>query len=221
MNKKIEVITPMHKATDRDYLARMISNKIESMEVAKKYGFDYWDGERKYGYGGYRYIPGRWSNAAKLLIDRYRLNNKSKIIDIGCGKGYLLYEIKKLLPEIFIRGTDISQYALQHAHHDIKDYISIHSAEKKLQYENHFFDLALSTGVLHNLKIYDLESALKEIERLGKNKYLMVESFRNEKELFNLQCWALTAQAFFSEDEWKWIFHKFGYTGEYEFIFFE
>jgi hypothetical protein len=80
--------------------------------------------------------------------------------------------------------------------------------------------LALSTGVLHNLKIYDLESALKEIERVGKNKYLMVESFRNEKELFNLQCWALTCRSFFSLDQWLWLFKEFEYNGDYEFIYF-
>ena len=73
----------------------------------------------------------------------------------------------------------------------------------------------------HNLKINELELSLKEMERIGKNGYLVVESYRNERELFNLQCWALTCESFFEADEWEWIFSHFGYTGDYEFIFFE
>ena len=69
--------------------------------------------------------------------------------------------------------------------------------------------------------INKLKSALKEIERVGKNKYIAVESYRNENELFNLQCWALTCESFFSPEEWIWLFNEFDYTGDYEFIFFE
>ncbi|MCM8831809.1 MAG: SAM-dependent methyltransferase, partial [Candidatus Omnitrophica bacterium] len=79
----------------------------------------------------------------------------------------------------------------------------------------------VSITTLHNLHIYDLKKALQEIERVGKNKFIVVESYRNEKELFNLQCWALTCVAFFSVKEWKWLFKEFGYSGDYEFIFFE
>ena len=72
----------------------MNNQKVHCMKVAKKYEFDYWDGNRKYGYGGYKYIPGRWTSVAKKIIKRYKLNNKSKILDIGCGKAFLLHEMK-------------------------------------------------------------------------------------------------------------------------------
>ena len=49
----------------------------------------------------------------------------------------------------------------------------------------------------------------------------MVESYRSEQEQFNLQCWALTCESFFDVDEWIRLFDRFGYTGDYEFIFFE
>ena len=80
------------------------------MIESKKYAFNYWDGKRKYGYGGYKYIAGRWKKVAKNLIKKYKLNNNSKILDVGCGKGFLLYEIKKLLPSIEVKGFDISKY---------------------------------------------------------------------------------------------------------------
>jgi len=81
--------------------------------------------------------------------------------------------------------------------------------------------LVISLGTLHNLHIYELEVALSEIQRVGKYGYVMVESFRNELEMFNLECWALTAETIKDVDEWKWIFDRFGYAGDYEFIFFE
>ena len=105
--------TPFHKKTKRDYLGRMIDNKIHCMEKARKFEKDYWDGPRRYGYGGYKYIQGLATPIAKKLIKKYKLNNKSKILDVGCGKGYLLYEIKKLLPKIKVKGFDISRYGLK------------------------------------------------------------------------------------------------------------
>ena len=93
------------------------------MQIASKYGFEYWDGNRKYGYGGYRYIPGRWKDVAKKLIKIYSLNNNSKILDVGCGKAFLLYEIKLILPKIKICGFDISSYAISKAKDSIKKFI--------------------------------------------------------------------------------------------------
>ena len=114
-----------HKKTSRNYLERMNNDKIKCMIVSKKYGFDYWDGNRKYGYGGYKYIKGYHAELAKKLVKDYSLNNKSKILDIGCGKGYLLYEIKKLIKDAKIYGLDISKYAKDNAKIEIKDNIKI------------------------------------------------------------------------------------------------
>ena len=221
MGKELFIINSLHNSTKRKYLPRMINEKVKCMIEAKKFGKNYWDGPRKFGYGGYKYIPDRWKNVAKKLIKKYKLSNKSKILDVGCGKGYLLYEIKKILPNIQINGIDISKYAVQNSHDQIKKYIKIHKAENKYKFKKKYFDLVISIGCLHNLKINDLEKSIKEINRVGKCKYILVESYKNEIELFNLQCWALTCQSFFSKKEWKWIFNLFGYTGDYEFIYFK
>jgi len=220
MNKLMNIVTPLHKKTKRDYLARMISDKIRCMQVAKLYGEDYWDGDRKYGYGGYKY-DGRWGVVARQLIDTYKLKNNAKILDVGCGKGFLLYELKKLLTKAEVKGFDISQYAIENAKEEIKPNLFVHKAQNPYPFKDKEFDLVISITTLHNLQIPELKPALKEIERVGKDKYLVVESYRNEAELFNLQCWALTAQAFFSIQEWVWLFKEFGYSGDYEFIYFE
>lgn len=219
--KELNIITSLHTKTKRNYIKRMINKKVECMAISKKYGFDYWDGDRKFGYGGYKYIPGRWEEVAKKLIKRYKLNNKSKILDLGCGKGFLLYEIKKILPRIHIKGIDISNYGLKNSKKEISKFLFKGDLKKKLKFRSKEFDFVFSINTLHNLEINYLIQAIKEIQRIGKKHFICSESYRNEKELFNLQCWALTCESFLSKREWIWLLQKSGYTGDYEFIYFE
>ena len=220
MRRVLEVITPLHTKTKRDYIGRMNDDKIECSKVARKYGQEYWDGDRRYGYGGYKY-DGRQSAIANKLIENYNLPEDAKILDVGCGKGFLLYEFKKLLPKSTIVGFDASEYGIQNAKEEIKENLFLAKVQDPFKFEDKEFDLVISITTLHNLKIDELASALKEIERVGKKKYIAMESYRNVTELFNLQCWALTAEAFFNNDEWAWLFDHFGYTGDYELIYFE
>ncbi|MSN25205.1 MAG: methyltransferase domain-containing protein [Geobacter sp.] len=214
-----DYFTPLHTSTTRDYLSRMCDAKVECMRVARKFGADFWDGDRRYGYGGFKY-DGRWKPVAEKLINDYRLAGNASILDIGCGKGFLLYELQQLLPDGRIVGLDSSDYAIANAKDEIRDNLLKHNAQDPLPFKNSEFDLVISLTTLHNLHLPDLKSALGEMERVGKNKYLVVEGYRNEEELFNLQCWALTCAAFFTPDEWVWLFKEFGYSGDYEFIYF-
>lgn len=221
MGQTLAITTPLHLATQRDYLARMNDNKAYCMDVAQAYGADYWDGERRYGYGGYKYIPGWWEPVARGLIDHYQLKNDSSVLDVGCGKGFLLYELKKILPRLDIAGFDLSAYGISNAHPEVKKHLFVGSAEEEYPYEQDRFDLVLSIGCLHNLRLPGLEVAIPEIQRVGRKAYTMLESYRSNTELFNLQCWALTAQTFLDVDEWGWLYRRLGYTGDYEFIFFD
>ena len=129
---EIKLVTSLHKKTKRNYLERMNNQKIKCMKIAKKYEYDYWDGKRKYGYGGYKYIPGRWTNVAKKIIKKYKLSNQSKILDIGCGKAHLLFEIKKLLPKIKMVGIDRSKHGLRNAPTEIKPNLIQYNINKGL-----------------------------------------------------------------------------------------
>src|SRR4030095_8688384 len=115
----------------------------------------------------------------------------------------------------------ISRHGLAGARDEIKAFLLRHRAEERCPYADRQFDLVISLATLHNLRVFDLAKAVREIERVARNKYIMVESYRNEQELFNLQCWALTAEAFFDTAAWVWLYRQFGYNGDYEFIFFE
>jgi len=221
MGNLVNYVTSLHQSTNREYIKRMVDDKVDCMRKAKEYELDYWDGSRRYGYGGYKYIPGRWKPVAELLIKHYNLTNDSSVLDVGCGKAFLLYEMKLLLPNLKVSGFDISKHGIEQGKEKINKGLFVHQAQKPYPFKNKQFDLVLSLGCLHNLKIFELEIALGEIERVGKQGYIMLESYRNEQELFNLQCWALTCESFFNQKEWIWIYNHFGYTGDYEFIYFE
>ncbi len=220
MSQLCNIVTPLHQRTSRKYIDRMVDEKVQCMYKAKEYEFDYWDGDRRFGYGGYKY-DGRWKEVAERFIERYQLKSDAKILDIGCGKAHLLHELKELLPDAEVVGFDISDHGISDAPKEIRENLFRYRAQDKYPWGDKHFDLVLSLGCFHNLRIFELESAVKEMERVGKNKYIMLESYRNELELFNLQCWALTCESFFDTAEWIWLYRHFGYTGDYEFIYFE
>ena len=220
--KEINFMEALHKNTKRDYTERIVKyNKAQCAEVACRFGKDYWDGSREYGYGGYKYMDGYWKPVAEAMVKHYNLPENARILDVGCGKGFLMYELSKLLPKAEIFGIDISAYGIENAKEEVKDRIQLGSATS-LPFDDHFFDFVYALGCLHNLYNFELMAALKEIERVGKqHKYTMQESYRNETERINMCNWQLTQHSFYSTEEWVWFFKLAGYTGDYGFIFFE
>ncbi len=220
----IDFLSSLHKSTERDYLGRVNDEdfpKFKAAELAKKWDFDYWDGDRRICYGGYNYIKGRWAGVANSLISHYSLKAGDKILDVGCGKGFLLYEMLLIEPGLEINGLDISEYAIKNCKPEISDYL-LQGNANNLPYEDNYFDLVISLNTIHNLHTYDLEKALREIKRVSKDKkYLCVESYRNEKEKANLLYWQVTCESFYTPEEWEWWFSKTSYDGDHSFIFFE
>lgn len=220
----IDFLSVVHKSTKRDYLARVNDPdfpKAVAAERAKKWDFDYWDGDRRINYGGYKYMPGRWEKVARAMADHYGIKPGDKILDVGCGKGFLLYDFTLVVPGVEVYGIDVSQYAIDNAKEEVRDRLTVGSATR-LPWPDRHFDLVYSLNTLHNLHCYDLDPALREIERVGKkNKYICVESYRNEVEKANLLYWQVTCEAFNTPEEWAWWFKQTGYTGDHSFIYFE
>lgn len=217
----IDFIEKVHLSTKRDYIGRVTeADKAECAIIAKQYGYDFFDGERKYGYGGYRY-DGRWRDVAKNITEYYHLQAGQKVLDIGCGKAHLLYELTQVVPGLQVVGLDISEYAISHAKEEVKPFLLQGSAQN-LPFEDNSFDLIISLNTLHNLKVFDLKKAIQDIERISKGKsYIVVESYRNDKEEVNMLYWQLTCASYYAVDEWEWLYKEWGYTGDYGFIFFE
>lgn len=214
----IDFIDKIHARTSRDYLRERVIgiDKASCAEVAKQFGYDYWDGDRKFGYGGYRY-DGRWRPVAEELSRHYCLSPKSRVLDLGCGKGFLLYEFTQVLPGITVRGIDISRYALLHSRAEVKPFCVVGNVTDP-PFVDGEFDLVVSINVLHNLQLQTLFKTVSAIERLGKHKYVVVDSFRNERERVNLMYWQLTCECFFPPDGWQWVFDQCGYQGDFSYI---
>jgi SAM-dependent methyltransferase len=220
----IDFMSVVHKSTQRDYLARVNEPeypKAKAAELAKQWAFDYWDGDRRINYGGYRYMEGRWEKVARVMAEHYGIKAGDKILDIGCGKGFLLHDFTKVVAGVEVYGIDISEYAIANSKEEIKDRLQVANATA-LPFPDQYFDFVFSLNALHNLHNYDLDKALREMERVGKkNKYLCVESYRNEVEKSNLLYWQVTCEAFCTPQEWEWWFKQTGYSGDHSFIYFE
>jgi ubiquinone/menaquinone biosynthesis C-methylase UbiE len=217
----IDFVSVIHKKTKRDYLARVNEfPKAEAAKVAKQFGQDYWDGDRKVGYGGMRY-DGRWRPVAEAMARHYGLKPGDRILDVGCGKAFLLYDFTQVVPGLEVRGLDISAYALERAQEDVRPFLQVGHANH-LPYPDQSFDLVISLNTLHNLFCYDLDKALREIQRVGRrHRYVVVESYRTEEEKANLLYWQLTCEGFYTPEEWEWWFQRCGYAGDWSFIYFE
>ena len=218
---QIDFIEAVHSATKRDYLARVLSgNKAEFAAIAKRFDVDYWDASRNTGYGGYSY-DGRWKNVAKRLAAHYGLKPGQRVLDIGCGKGFLLHDLLAEVAGLEVIGIDVSSYALERAMDDVKPFLSEGNAVS-LPFPDAHFDLILSINVLHNLRLPELDRALREIERVGRgDKYIVMDGYRSEQEKVNLLYWQLTCECFFTPEEWEWLFDQCGYRGDYGLIYFE
>lgn len=217
----LNFISGIHRSTKRDYLARVMEcDKAEAAEISKRFDKEYFDGDRKHGYGGYRY-DGRWVDFAQKIITHYQLKPGQRVLDIGCGKGFLVHDLIQALPGLEVHGIDLSTYAIENAMPEIKKFLKVGNATD-LPYEDKSFDLVLGINSLHSLQLPGLEKAFVEIERVGKrNKFVVMDGYRNEREKVNLMYWQLTCECFFTPKEWEWIFLKVGYTGDYDLVCFE
>ncbi len=186
-------------------------DRIKSWRLDKYY----FDGNRKQGYGGYKY-DGRWKEVAKRMIDYYSLNNKSKILDIGCAKGYLLKEFNDLLKNSTTIGVDISEYAVNNSHNKIKNYLAVANS-LELPFEDNYFDLTISVNTLHNiLDLKSLEMSFREIKRVSKkNIFISVGTYENKKEKKILDNWAVVATTYMHKKNWLKFFKKIKYKGDY------
>ena len=214
MIKEINLLKKYPK-TKRDLSKRGNEKTEEDRIIARRFDKKFFDGDRKNGYGGYYYNSKFWTEVVKDLNNFYKLKNGSKILDIGCGKGFMLFDFMKLNPNFVLEGIDISDYAITNAVPEIKKFLKVGDA-KSLPYEDNSFDLVISINTTHNLEINQCKKALSEMERVSrKDKYLIVDAYSNEIEKDRIFAWNLTAKTILSTNEWINLFEEAGYTGHY------
>ena len=185
--------------------------------IAKRFGREYFDGTRDQGYGGYRYNPRFWRGVAEDLRDAYGIGAGTRVLDVGCAKGFLLHDLRQVTPGVEVFGLDVSEYAILNSMEDVRPRLVRGTAER-LPFPDHAFDVVLCINTIHNLPLDLCKQAVREIERVkkpGGHSYIQVDSWLSEQQRIDFLNWQLTAQTFFAPEEWRALFSACGYTGDY------
>jgi len=187
----------------------------EHRAVARRFDREFFDGDRLTGYGGYTYHPRFWQETVRKFREYYELPENARILDVGCGKGFMLHDFAELMPEARLAGIDISSYAVEHAMDTVRPFIRVGNA-RTLPYSDNSFDLVISINTIHNLPLEECRQALREIQRVSaSDAFITIDAWRNEREQENMLKWNLTAQTYMHVDAWVDLFAEVGYTGDY------
>lgn len=214
MGKEIDLLVNYPKAK-RNVEERGATKSEEDRALARQFGKDFFDGDRKNGYGGFNYMPRFWQPVIPTFQEYWELTPASSLLDVGCAKGFMLYDLSLLIPGITVKGIDVSSYAIENALDEMKPHVSVANATD-LPFESNSFDVVISINTVHNLERNECAKALQEIERVSKGKsYITVDAYRNEEEKKRMFDWNLTAKTIMSVDEWIEFFDKIGYTGDF------
>jgi SAM-dependent methyltransferase len=211
---EVDLLRNYPKAS-RDLTTRLKTKSGEVRAIARQFGQEFFDGDRKHGYGGFSYDSKYWSPVIPDFEQHFGpLTNKS-LLDVGCAKGFMLYDLTRLVPGIQVAGIDISDYAIQNSVPEMRPHLQVADA-KNLPFEDDNFDVVISINTIHNLDLEDCKEALREISRVSRGKsFVTVDAFSSEEERTRMMAWNLTAKTILSVEEWVELFHEVGYEGDY------
>ena len=199
----------------RNVAARGNEKTEADRKIAREFGEAFFDGERSHGYGGFHYHPRFWEPVIPTFQAHFDLNSNSSVLDVGCAKGFMMYDMKRLIPGINVKGIDVSEYAIAHGQEEVKADMQVADA-LSLPFEDNSFDVIISITTLHNLEVDDLATSLREIERVKtKGSFITLDAYRNDEEKERMEAWNLTAKTMMHVDEWQAFFQEVGYTGDY------
>jgi len=201
--------------TKRNVDDRGIAKSEDDRKIARKFEKEFFDGSRDHGYGGFKYNPRFWQPVIPTFVDHFNILSTDSILDVGCAKGFMIYDFLQLVPGVTAKGMDISNYAIENSLIDVKHLLDVGNAVS-LPYEDNSFDIGISITTLHNLEIDECATAIQEIERVSKRgSFITLDAYRNDEEKRRMEAWNLTAKTMMHVDEWKVFFKKINYTGDY------
>jgi SAM-dependent methyltransferase len=214
MGQEIDLLIN-YPRTKRNVTERAQSKTEEDRAVARQFGREFFDGDRRHGYGGFHYHPRFWQPVIPTFQTQYNLKAGDRILDVGCAKGFMLHDLMQLIPGIEVNGVDVSHYAIENAIDSVRPFVQVADV-RRLPYEDKSFDLVISINTIHNLEIGELKQALREIQRVSRGaSFITVDAYRNEQEKELMYGWNLTAKTILHVDAWKQLFREEGYTGDY------
>ncbi|NQV28967.1 MAG: class I SAM-dependent methyltransferase [Rhodopirellula sp.] len=214
MGREIDLLMNYPK-TKRAVKERGAEKTDEDRAIARQFGKDFFDGDRKHGYGGYAYNPRFWQPVIPTFQEHFALTAESSVLDVGCGKGFMLHDMAELIPGMTVKGVDISEYAIENALEDMRPHVGVANAIN-LPFEDNAFDVLISINTVHNLVREECAQALQEIERVARGKsFITVDAYRDDEEKELMSAWNLTAKTVMHVDEWQAFFKEIGFTGDF------
>lgn len=214
MGREIDLLEN-YPRTKRNVEERGAAKTEEVRTIARQFGREFFDGDRQYGYGGFKYFPRFWQPVVPTFRKHFGLTADSTLLDVGCAKGFMMHDLAELIPGITVKGVDVSRYAIENAIEDMRPHVQVADAID-LPFPDKSFDVVISINTIHNLDREGCARALREIERVSRNgAFITVDAYRNEEEKERMYAWNLTAKTIMSVDEWVAFFKEAGYTGDY------
>ena len=214
MGQEIDLLEN-YPRTKRNVEERGATKTEDVRRIARQFGQEFFDGDRQYGYGGFKYFSRFWQPVIPTLQKHFGLTASSSLLDVGCAKGFMLHDLAELIPGITVSGVDVSDYAIEHAIDDVKSKVRVADA-RNLPFADNSFDIVIAINTIHNLERVECANALREIERVSrKGSFITVDAYRDDEEKERMFAWNLTAKTIMSVDEWVAFFEEVGYTGDY------
>ena len=214
MGQEIDLMVN-YPRTKRNVEERGAEKTPEDRAIARKFGKEFFDGSRDVGYGGFSYNARFWEPVIPTFQEHFDLKAGDTLLDIGCAKGFMMYDAHRLIPGLNVTGIDVSDYAIENGLEEMKPFMQVANAVD-LPYEDNSVDVSISITTLHNLEREDLATALKEIERVTRRgSFITLDAYRDDEERKRMEAWNLTAITMMHVDEWKAFFDEVGYTGDY------
>ena len=214
MGSEIDLLQHYPKSP-RKVMERGADKTEEDRAVARKFAEEFFDGDRRHGYGGFTYSPRFWQPVIPTLQEHFGLTSESSLLDVGCAKGFFMHDLAELIPGISVSGVDVSQYAIEHAIEDMRGNVQVADAQA-LPFDDDSFDVVISDNSIHNLELDQCAQALREIERVSRGgSFITVDAYRSEAERDRMMAWNLTAKTILSAEDWVQLFADVGYTGDY------
>lgn len=214
MGREIDLLANYPK-TKRNVDERGAEKTEEDRAIARAFGREFFDGDRRHGYGGFNYHPRFWQPVIPDFQRHWDLGASSSLLDVGCAKGFMLHDLLQAIPGMRVAGIDISDYAIANGHEAVRPFLQVGDA-RALPFEGKSFDVVISITTLHNLERAECIQALREVERVSrKGAFITVDAYRDEEERRRMSAWNLTAKTVLHVDAWRELFAEAGYTGDY------
>jgi len=214
MGTEVDLLANYPRAK-RNLDARSQEKTAEDRYVARQFGREFFDGDRRVGYGGFTYDPRFWQPVVPTFQKRYGLTGESSLLDVGCAKGFMLKDFAEAIPGMTVAGIDVSDYAIANAVEGMEHFVQVADA-RDLPFEDDSFDLVVSVNTIHNLERVEVVDSLREIQRVSRRgSFVVVDAYRDATEKDRIDAWNLTALTVLSTDDWVDLFREAGYTGDY------